>query len=112
MKVNLKAEDKRLAVVLMSTSGKVSEEAISNARSRIMLKHGMSTQSIRFDDNGFSTILIFEVYNDAAVFPDRLAYRLRKLFTTILMKVNGGNIPVMVVIEGDTDRFPMHGAFH
>ena len=108
----MKANDKRLAYVLMSTNGKVTEETIKKAKARIMLKYEMSTQSVCFDNNGFSSVLVFEVYNDAAIFPYRLGYRLRKLFTTIMMKINGGHTFVKVIIEGDTDRFPMHGAFH
>ena len=105
------AKDKRLAAVLMSTNGKVSEEAIEVAKKRIRAC-GMSTQSVSTTEDGFSTALIFEIYEDSACLKDRIGYRLRKLLTTMMMKISGGHILVSVVIEGDTDRFPMHGAFH
>lgn len=107
----MKAKDKRLVAVLMSTGGKVSEEAIEAAKSRIRA-HGMSTQSVSTAEDGFSTVLVFEIYEDSACLKDRICYRLRKLLTTTMMKVNGGKILVNVTIEGETDRFPMHGAFH
>ena len=111
MKANLKAEDKRLVAVLMSTNGKISEEAIEEAKSRIRSR-GMSTQSVSTTENGFSTVLVFEIYEGSALLKQRIGYRLRKLLTTAMMKVNGGKIIVKVAIEDETGRFPMHGAFH
>lgn len=108
----MKATEKRLAYVLMSTNGMVSDDALNKARRFINLKHGMDTQTVSTLEEGFSTTLIFEIYNESACLKDRIGYRLRKLFTTARMKLNGNKIVVTVVIEGDTDRFPMHGAFH
>ena len=105
------ATEKRLAYVLMSTNGKIQEEAIVEAKSWIW-DRGMNTQSVSTAENGFQTVLIFEIYNDAACLKDRIGYFLRKFTTTVRMKLNGNKIVVGVIVEGDTDRFPMHGAFH
>ena len=111
MKANLKAEDKRLVAVLMSTKGDITRERII----RGMSSYGnprMNKQFVSTTEEGYQTVLIFEIYNDCAPLKDRIGYRLRKLFTTARMKLNGNKVVVTVVIEGETDRFPMHGAFH
>lgn len=108
----MKAEDKRLTAVLMSTNGKVSEEAKRRIMSRIHCGHEMNTQEVSTTEDGYQTVLIFELYNDCAPLKDRIGYRVRKLLTAARMKLNGNKIVVTVIVEGETDRFPMHGAFH
>ena len=112
MITKLKAEDKRLAVVLMSTNGEITENTICEASREIHVKHGMNSQHVSTTSQGYQTVLLFELYNDTACLKDRICYRLRKLLTTIRMKLNGNKIVVRVIVEGETDRFPMHGAFH
>jgi hypothetical protein len=107
----MKAKDKRLVAVLMSTNGDITEEKIHEA----MRHYGhrtMGKQYVSTTEDGYQTVLIFEFYNDCATLKDRIGYRLCKLFTTARMKLNGDKILVTVVIRGKTDRFPMHGAFH
>jgi len=107
----MKAKDKRLVAVLMSTKGDITKERIL----REMSSYGnprMNKQYVSTTEDGYQTVLIFELYNDCASLKDRIGYRLRKLLTTARMKLNGNKIVVTVVIEGETDRFPMHGAFH
>ena len=107
----MKAKDKRLVAVLMSTNGDITEERIREAM-RHYCHRMMNRQFVSTTEDGYQTVLIFELYNDCAPLKNRIGYRLRKLLTTARMKLNGDKIVVTVVIEGETDRFPMHGAFH
>jgi len=109
----MKANDKRLAAVVVNINGPINEDELATHKARIA-KSACALQTVRFV-NGDSSLgeacLIFEVYDRDAEFVKKCRHLLRKIHTAALGYIGRRDILVSVVIRDNPGRFPVHGAF-
>lgn len=108
----LKANDKRLVAVLVKLDGHFDDGTVSQYRHRF-IGPGSDAQILRFKDDVSvgETCLLFELYNRDASSVYKCGCLARKFLAAALGYLGFRDILVSVIITGDPDRFPVHGAF-